>query len=173
MKTYQCVGWFWALIPRLFFLFKLHYLKRPFLPWQLVSWICMCNLNLMPTYIVWLCINRGQHDTFVIVIHFIFVDWKFQDVIIGLFQAIDIIGHGLARELKAILEKFGCIFKIWSKEKNESINLGNMIMTLKLVNCYEALSLLEPFDDACFKHAMGKVAQYETNMMTKFPKTLG
>ncbi len=45
-------------------------------------------------------------------------------------------------------------------------------MTLKLVNFCEALSLVELFDDACFKHAMGKVAQYETNMMTKFPRTL-
>jgi hypothetical protein len=46
-------------------------------------------------------------------------------------------------------------------------------MTQKLVNFCEALSLLKPFDDACFKHAMGKVAQYETNMMTKFPRILG
>jgi hypothetical protein len=29
--------------------------------------------------------------------------------------------------LKAMLEKFGCIFKILNKEKDESINLGRMI----------------------------------------------
>jgi hypothetical protein len=46
-------------------------------------------------------------------------------------------------------------------------------MTLKLVNFCEALSLPKPFDDVCFKHAMGKVVQYETNMMTKFSRTLG
>jgi hypothetical protein len=47
--------------------------------------------------------------------------------------------------------------------KNERIRLGNMTMALKLMISCETLTLLAPFDGACFGHAMNKVAQYAIN----------
>jgi hypothetical protein len=44
--------------------------------------------------------------------NFLFVDWELHIVTIGYFKANDIIGDGLVRQLKVILEKFGFISKI-------------------------------------------------------------
>jgi hypothetical protein len=38
-----------------------------------------------------------------------------------------------------------------------------MTTTLKLMISCEPLNLLQPFDGACFGHAMNKIAQYATN----------
>jgi len=46
---------------------------------------------------------------------------------------------------------------------NVLTHLGNMTMVLKSTISCELLTLLAPFDDACFGHAMSKVAQYAIN----------
>jgi hypothetical protein len=45
----------------------------------------------------------------------------------------------------------------------EGINLVSMTTTLKFVISCEALSLLVPFDGACFGHVMSKASQHATN----------
>ncbi len=72
-------------------------------------------------------------------------------------------GMGLARQLKALLEKFELTPKVLCYVKDKGINLSSMTNTLKLMISCEALNLLQPFDGACFGHAMNKAAQYATN----------
>jgi len=69
----------------------------------------------------------------------------------------------LAKQLKAMLEKFGFISKVLCYVKDKGTNLINMITTLKYVISCEALSLLVPFDGACFGHVMSKPTQYTKN----------
>jgi hypothetical protein len=107
--------------------------------------------------------SRGHQDTFALVVNFLSLDFKLHHVIIGLFEANDTIGQRLAKELKAMLEKFGLTSKVLCYVKDEGANLASMIITLRLIISCEALSLLVPFDGACFGHAMSKVAQYTTN----------
>jgi hypothetical protein len=64
----------------------------------------------------------------------------------------------LARQLKALLEKFGLTSKVLYYVKNKGTNLSNMITSLKSMIACEALNLLQPFDGACFGHAMSKTA---------------
>jgi len=71
---------------------------------------------------------------------------------VGLFDANGIIGYGLTRQLKAMLETFGLTSKILCYVKDK----GTMTTTLKSVISCEALNLLAPFDGACFGHAMSK-----------------
>jgi len=113
------------------------------------------------TFDLWM--SRGQHDTFAFVVNFLSSYWKSHHVTIGLFEANDITGQGLAKQLKAMLEKFGPISKVLCYVKNEGTNLASMIITLKYVISCEALSLLVPFDGACFGHVMSKTTQYTTN----------
>jgi hypothetical protein len=61
-----------------------------------------------------------------------------------------------------MFENFG-IFKILCYVKDEGINLANMTSTLTSIISCEALSLYNPFDGACFQHAMNKVPQDVTN----------
>ncbi len=75
----------------------------------------------------------------------------------------DIKGHKLKRQLKAMFENFGLIFLILCYVKDEGINLVNMTSTLTLIISCEALSFYNPFDGACFQHAMNKATQDVTN----------
>jgi hypothetical protein len=72
----------------------------------------------MATFDLWM--NRGQHDTFVLVINLLFTYWKHRHVTIVLFNVNDIIKHGLARQLKTLLEKFCLASKILCYVKDES-----------------------------------------------------
>jgi hypothetical protein len=93
-----------------------------------------------------------------------------QDVIVGFFEVNDTIKHGLARQLKAMLKKFGLTFKILCYVKNECTNLGNLTTTLKFVISCETLNLHVHFDGSCFGHAMSKATQYASNN-EKIPRT--
>jgi hypothetical protein len=66
----------------------------------------------------------------------------------GLFKANDTTWHGLVRQLKVMLEKFGFTSKILCYVKVEGTNLRTMTTTLKSVISCEALTLLAPFDGA-------------------------
>jgi hypothetical protein len=112
-------------------------------------------LIITTTFDLWM--NRCQQDTFAL---FVQIFYKFT---IGLFEANDITCTRLARQLKAILKKFGFTFKVLCYVKDEGTNLVTMIVTLMSMNSYEALNLLQPFDGTCFGHVMNKVAQYATN----------
>lgn len=55
------------------------------------------------TFDLWM--SKGHHDTYTLIINFLLVDWKPHRVTIGLFEDNDTMGMGLAKQLKAILEK--------------------------------------------------------------------
>ncbi len=95
--------------------------------------------------------------------NFLSLYWKLHHVAIGLFEANDTIGQRLAKQLKAMLEKFGLTSKVLCYVKDEGTNLTSMIIALKSVISCEAFNLLVPFDGACFGHAMSKASQYTTN----------
>ncbi len=69
---------------------------------------------------------------------------------------------GLAKQLKAILETFGLISKVFYV-KDEGTNFVNMIVALKSVISCEALNLPQPFNGTYFGHALSKAVQYATN----------
>jgi hypothetical protein len=58
-----------------------------------------------------------------------------------------------------MLEEFGLISKVLCYVKDEDTNLVSMTL---IISC-EALSLLVPFDGACFGHVMSKANQRATN----------
>ncbi len=132
--------------------------KISFLPWLFNVWIFICNSNLM--------LYPRQH---------LICGWVGDNMILfickmeasicynNLFEANDTTRHGLARQLKAMLEKFGFTFKILCYIKDEGTNLGNMTSTLKFVISCEALNLHVLFNGSCFRHAMSKATQYATN----------
>jgi hypothetical protein len=62
-----------------------------------------------------------------------------------------------------MLEEFGLTSKVLCYVKDEGTNLISMTTTLEFVNSCEALSLLVPFDGACFGHVMSKASQHATN----------
>jgi hypothetical protein len=115
----------------------------------------------MATFDLWMI--RGHHDTFAFVVNFLSTNWKPHHVIVGLFKPNDTMGVGLARQLKTMPEKFGLISKVLCYVKDKGTNLANMTTTLKSIISCEALSLLVPFDGACFGHVMNKATQYATN----------
>jgi hypothetical protein len=55
-------------------------------------------------------------------------------------------GMGLAKQLKAILEKNGLLFKVLWYVKDEGINIVNMTIAPKLVISCDALNLPQPFN---------------------------
>jgi len=71
----------------------------------------------MATFDLWM--NKGQHNTFVLVINLLFTYWKHHHVIVTLFYVNDIIKHGLVRQLKALLEKF-CLASILCYVKDKA-----------------------------------------------------
>jgi hypothetical protein len=62
-----------------------------------------------------------------------------------------------------MFENFGLIFKKLCYVKDEGINLVNMTSSLTSIISCEALNLYNPFDGACFQHAMNKATQDVTN----------
>jgi hypothetical protein len=65
----------------------------------------------------------------------------------------------LTRQLKAMFENFSFILKNLCYVKDEGINLANMTSTLTSIISCGTLSLYNPFDGACFQHAMNKATQ--------------
>jgi hypothetical protein len=123
------------------------------------------QLDATPTImaIFYLWMSEGQQDTFAFVVNFLST---YCHVTIDLFEANAITGVGLARQLKAMLEKFGPHLRCCE----EGTNLSSMTTTLKLMISCEALNLLQPFDETCFGHVMNKVAHMQP-MIIKFPRT--
>lgn len=94
---------------------KGHCWKRNFHLWlHCVDLYVQPQLDVTPivmiTFDLWM--SRSQHDNFSLIINFLLVDWKPHHVTIGLFEANDIMGMGLAKQLEAMLEKFGLTSKV-------------------------------------------------------------
>lgn len=113
------------------------------------------------TFDLWM--NRGARDIFALVINFLIPQWEHRHGCVGFFEVDDTIGVRLARQMKALLEKFKFTSKSFCFVKDEATNLGTMVTTLRFVVTCEALKLDVPFDGSYFGHAMRKVAQYATS----------
>jgi hypothetical protein len=109
-----------------------------------------------PTFDLWM--NKGQQNIFALVIKFLFAYWKTRHVMIRLFEANDIIGVRLTKQLKALLEKLGLTSKVLCYVKNEGTKLETMTIALKSTISCEVLSLPIPFVGACFGHALSKIS---------------
>jgi hypothetical protein len=101
------------------------------------------------TFDLWM--NKGQQNIFALVIKFLFAYWKTRHVTIRLFEANDIIGIRLAKQLKALLEKLGLTSKVLCYVKNERTKLETMTIALKSTISCEVLSLPIPFVGACIE----------------------
>jgi hypothetical protein len=115
----------------------------------------------MATFDLWM--SKGHHDTFTFIINFLLVDWKPHRVTIGVFEDNDTMGMGLAKQLKAILEKNCLMSKVLCYVKDEGTNFVNMTVALKSVISCKALNLPQPFNGTYFGHTMNKAFQYATN----------
>jgi hypothetical protein len=98
----------------------------------------------MATFDLWM--NKGHHDTFTFVINFLLVDWKPHQVTIGLFEANDIMGMGLAKQLKTIFKKNGLMSNVLCYVKDEGTNIVNMIVAPKSVISCDSLNFPQPFN---------------------------
>jgi hypothetical protein len=78
------------------------------------------------TFDLWML--KGAHDIFTFVINFLGFDWQLKKVTIGLFEAIETIGHTLANNLTKLIDQYGLINKIIAYVNNEGSNLN--IMTI-------------------------------------------
>jgi hypothetical protein len=100
--------------------------------------------------------SKGAYDIFALAINFIDENWQPKKVTIGLFEAIEIIGQTLAKNLKEILDSYGLSKKIIVYVNNKGEKLNFMTTILKsIINC-EVLGLEESFNGICFCHAFSK-----------------
>jgi hypothetical protein len=90
------------------------------------------------TFDLWM--NRGAHDTFALVINFLTPQWEHHHVCVGFFEVDDITRVGLARQMKALLEKFKFISKILCFVKDEGTKLGTIVVALRSMVTCEALN---------------------------------
>jgi hypothetical protein len=89
--------------------------------------------------------SKGAHDIFVLVIKFLIGDWQPKHVIIRFFEASEITGQILVKNLTELFVTYGLRKKILVFVKNGGFNINNMIITLKSVVNYEALGLEENY----------------------------
>lgn len=68
----------------------------------------------------------------------------------GLFQASDTSGVGLAVQLRVLLEKFQLTKKVFCYVKDEGTNLSTITQALKTIVTCSALNVAESFEGACF-----------------------
>jgi hypothetical protein len=96
--------------------------------------------------------SKGAHDVFTLVINFLNEKWQPQHITIELFEANEIIGQAMVKNLIELLDKYDLrIF--FAYVKDEGANLNAMKITLKfVVNC-EVLGMEENFQGTCFGHA--------------------
>ncbi len=82
--------------------------------------------------------------------------WQPKYITIRLFDASNIFGHTLAKDLIELLGKYDLRKKIIAYVKNEIFNLNTMTTNLKsIVNC-DILSLAKSFQVSYFGHAFFK-----------------
>jgi hypothetical protein len=54
------------------------------------------------------------------------------------------------------LKQYGLIKKIFDYVKNEGANLNTTTIALKSIKSWEALGVIESFQETCFEHAFWK-----------------
>jgi hypothetical protein len=85
-------------------------------------------LSTTTTFDLWMSI--GAHDVFALVVNFINANWQLNQIIIGLFGAIEITSQAMAMKLQALLDKYNLWKKILLYVKDEGSNVGAMTTLL-------------------------------------------
>jgi hypothetical protein len=93
--------------------------------------------------------SKGGHDIFTLVIKFLGVDWQPKHITLGLFEATNISGQTLVRNLIELLNTNELKKKNVAYVKDEGSNLNTMIIALKLVLSCNVLVLKENFQRTC------------------------
>jgi hypothetical protein len=93
--------------------------------------------------------SKGEHDISALVIKFWGVDWQPKHIAYGLFEATNISGQTLARNLIEILNTYELKKKIVVYVKDEGFNFNIMIIILKLVLNFNVLGLEDKFQRTC------------------------
>jgi hypothetical protein len=111
------------------------------------------------TFDLWMC--RIGFDTFCLQMNFIDDTWQSRHVIIGLFEAPNIVKATLIEIMKLINTISIHIEDINICERQRKLFEYLGISHFAKVNC-EQLQLTSPYANACFGHAMNKACQYTT-----------
>jgi hypothetical protein len=110
--------------------------------------------TMITTFDLWM--SRSCYYTFVLVINFINPSLAPCHIAIGLFEALDIFGATLTKQVKFLLTKFNLINKVIAYVKDEGANLSSLIISFTFVVSCELLQLTQPFVSLCFGHVMSK-----------------
>ncbi len=112
------------------------------------------------TYTFDLWVSNGTKYVFIVLVIIIASDQEVKHVIIELFEISNMSGVAMAFKLEELLDKFSLTQKILPFIKDERSNLQTCVNALTFIVSCNNLSLLEPFDGTCFRHALSKVCHF-------------
>ncbi len=92
-----------------------------------------------------LCMSKGGHDIFTLVINFFGVNWQPKHITLGFFEATNFIGQTLIKILTNLLDTYELRKKIITYVKDEGFNFNTMTIALKLVVSCDMFGLEEIF----------------------------
>jgi hypothetical protein len=104
--------------------------------------------------------SRVGVDTFVMIVHFLNVQWEPCHITIGFFEILDITQSAMALQVNDVLVKHWFITWVIAYVKDEGGNLSTTTIVLTSMVSYQALGLTTPFVGACWGQAMSKCCQY-------------
>jgi hypothetical protein len=103
---------------------------------------------------------KGAHDVFALVINFLGFYWKTKEIILDLFEVVEITRKALIKTLIDPLEAYSLRNKILTYVEDECSNLNTLTNVFKYVVKCELSCLEENFQGTCFRHVFFKVCQY-------------
>jgi hypothetical protein len=99
---------------------------------------------------------KGAHDVFALVIIFLGFNWKPKQMILSLFEFVEITRKALIKNLIDLLDAYSLRNKILTYVEDECSNLNTLTNVLKYVVKCEASCLEENFQGNCFCHVFFK-----------------
>ncbi len=84
---------------------------------------------------------KGAYDIFSLGIKILGANLPSKHIVIGLFEALNMFGHALAKNITELLSKYDLRKKIIVYVKDEGFNLNTMTITLKSIVSCDVLGL--------------------------------
>jgi len=125
---------------------------------------CYCVITSVDLWVF-----KGAHDVFALVINFLGLNWKPKQIILGLFEVVEITRKALIKNFIHILDAYSLRNKIITYVKDECSNLNTLINVFKYVVKCEASCLEENFQRIVFVMFFSKLA----NMLSLMRKFVG
>jgi hypothetical protein len=125
-------------------------------------YFCLLNKCYCVIASVDLWVFKGAHDVFALVINFLGLNWKPKQIILGLFEVVEITRKALIKNLIHILDAYSLRNKIITYVKDECSNLNTLTNVFKYVVKCEASCLEENFQGTYLCHVFFKACQYAT-----------